>query len=60
MTSAQSEISSLREQINKGYAEKLELKREVCVLRNNLENHDKDVDELRAEASSQPNCYKKH
>ena len=55
---AQSEVSSLREQIDKGCAEELVLKHEVRVLRDNLENRDKGV-ELRAEASRQSDHYNK-
>jgi len=54
--STQSEISSLREQINKGCVEKLALKHEVQMLKNNLKNCEKDV-ELRAEASRQSQHY---
>ena len=57
MASAQSVVSSLLEQIDKGCEEKLALKHEVRVLRNNLENHDKDVEELKTEASHQSDCY---
>ena len=35
------------------------LKHEVCMLRDNLESHDKDVEELRAEASHQSDHYNK-
>ena len=59
VASAQSAISSLQEQIDEGRAEKLILKHEVQVLRNNLENHEKDVEELRARASHQSEHYDK-
>ena len=44
-------ISSLRELINKGRDEKLALKHEVRVLKINLEDHEKDMEKLRAKAS---------
>ena len=54
---AQSEISSLRDQIDKGRVEKLALMHEVWVLKNNLGHHEKDIEELRAEASRQSDRY---
>jgi len=51
LASAQSKIFSLREQIDKGCSEKLALERKICVLRGSLENHDKDVKELRTDVS---------
>ena len=57
VASAQSTISSLQEQIDKGCVEQLALKHEVWVLKNNLENHEKDVEELRAEVSHQSERY---
>ena len=39
------------EQIDKGRVEKLALTHEVWVLKNNLGNHEKDVEKLNAEAS---------
>ena len=57
VASAQSAISSLREQIDKGRVEQLALKHEVRVLKNNLENHEKDVKELMAEPSRQSEHY---
>ena len=54
----QSEISSLREQINKDPTKKLALKHKVHVLKNNLKNQDKNV-ELRAEDSRQLDRYDK-
>ena len=51
VASAQSKISLLQEQIDKGRIEKLALKHEVRLLKNNLENREKDVEESRAEAS---------
>ena len=54
---AQLEFSSLHEQIDKDHAEKLALKHEICVLKNNLKNQDKDVEELRAEDSRQSDYY---
>ena len=50
-------ISSLWEQINKGCIDKLTLKHEVQVLNNNLENREKNVEELRAKASRQSEHY---
>ena len=55
VTSAQSEISTLREQIDKERVEKLALKHEVWVLKNNLKNR-KDV-ELKYEPSRQLERY---
>jgi len=49
--STQSEVSSLQEQLYKEHMEKLALKHDVRVLRNNLDNRDKDVKALKAEAS---------
>ena len=57
MASAQSEISSLCEQINEGCVEKLALKHEIRVLRDNLESCGKDVEELRVEVSRQSDHY---
>ena len=57
MASAQSEISSLREQIDRGCSEKLALEREVRVLRGNLESRDKNVEELRDKISRQLDHY---
>ena len=57
LASAQSEISSLRKQIDKGCSQKLALEREVRVLWGNLEGRDKDVKELRAEISRQSDCH---
>ena len=51
VTLAQLGISSLQEQIDKGLVEKLTPKHEVRLLKNNLENREKDVEESRAEAS---------
>ena len=53
VASTQSEISLLQEQIDKGGVKKVALKHEVRVLKNNLENREKDVEELRFEASHQ-------
>ena len=57
MASAQSEIFFLREQIDKGCAEKLALEHEVCVLRGNLEGRDKNVEQLRPAISHQSDHY---
>ena len=57
VASALLEISSLRGQIDEVRAEKLSLKREVHFLKTNLENRDKDVEELRAKNSCQPDRY---
>ena len=57
LASAQSEIFSLREHIDRGCLEKLPLEREVRVLRGNFESRDKDVKELRAKISHQSNRY---
>ena len=57
VASAQSEVSSLREHIDKECAEKLVLKHEVHVLKNNLKNQDKDVEELRAKGARQSDCF---
>jgi len=54
---AQLAISLLLEQIAKGLVEKLTLKYEVRVLKNSLENREKDVEDLRDEASGQPKRY---
>jgi len=57
VASAQSEISSLREHIDKERVEKLSLKHEVHLLKTNLENWDKDVKELRVDDSRQSGSY---
>ena len=56
VVAVQSKVSSLREQIDKDRVEKLALKHEVHLLKNNLKNRDKNV-ELRAEGSCQSNHY---
>jgi len=50
-------ISLLREQSDNGCVEKLAHKHKVRVLKNNLENREKDVEELRAEVSRQLERY---
>jgi len=57
VASSQSEISSLQEHIDKRCVEKLALMHKVRVLKNNLGNREKDVEELRAEASRQSDRY---
>ena len=57
IASAQSKVSSLREQLDKEHAKKLALKHNVRVIRNNLVNRDKDLEKLRAEASRQSERY---
>ena len=57
MATTQSKVSSLREQIDKGRVKKLALENEVRVLRDNLKSRDKDVEELKAEASRQSDGY---
>ena len=47
----------LREQIEKDRAEKQAYWHEIRVLKNNLEDRDKEVAELRVEASCQSNRY---
>ena len=54
---SQSKISCLREQVDRGCSEKLALEHEVCVLRCNLKNRDKNVKELRTEVSRQSDRY---
>ena len=54
---AQSAISMFQEQIDKRRVEKLALKHKVWVLKNNLENHEKGVAELRVEVSCQSENY---
>jgi len=51
VASDQLEISSLQEQIDMGRVKKLTLKHEVRVLKNNLKNREKDVEELKVEVS---------
>ena len=57
VASAQLKIFSLREKIDEEHAKKLSLKREVHLLKNNLENRDKDVEELRGENFRQSDHY---
>ena len=57
VVSAQSEISSLREQINWERAEKLELKHKVQILKKDMERREDDMKELRADASRQSERY---
>ena len=57
MATTQSKVSSLREQIDKGRVKKLALENEVRLLRDNLKSHDKGVEEFRAEASCQSDCF---
>jgi len=57
MDSAQKEILSLREQINRASPEKLTLECELRAIQSSLESHDMDVEELRTEVSQQLNLY---
>ena len=52
LASAQSKIFSLWEQIDRGCSGKIELEREIRVLRGSLGSRDKDVEELRTEVSA--------
>ena len=57
MDSAQSEILSLRKQIDKGCSTKLGLERELRAIRSSLEGRDKDVEDLIAEVSCQSDHF---
>ena len=59
VTSNQLEIATLREVIDREYAEKLDIRLQVRLLKSDLESQEADVKELRADSKCQIDRYNK-